>query len=149
MAPSRKLTDRQVRQIRRRLKSGEPLTTLARELGVDRKTLRRNVDDQERQEHEREERRKVRRSRRRDESPQDRDGIGMAIPRTRIPPARGVDPKLEWLSSPKNLSGPARAEASGLVRMCNPEGTIKRWTELADVERWEAEGWTRELPVSN
>ena len=53
MAPPPKLTDEQVKKIRRRVERGEELTALADEYGVNRKTLRRRIDALERVESER------------------------------------------------------------------------------------------------
>ena len=52
MPAKRKLTDAQVRQIRRRHEKGEYLAALAVEFGVNRKTLRRRLDALERAESE-------------------------------------------------------------------------------------------------
>ena len=54
---------------------------------------------------------------------------------------RESDPYLAWLDSPKNLSGRARAEASGLVRVVSPDGRIRRWVEAADVAALLADGY--------
>jgi hypothetical protein len=63
-------------------------------------------------------------------------------------PARGragrrQRPYEAWLETPKNLSGRALAEASGLVRLRNPEGTVTRWVEAADAPALLEEGWSR------
>ena len=50
MAPAPKLSDRDVKRIRRRVHAGEHLTDLAREFGVNRKTIRRRLDALERAE---------------------------------------------------------------------------------------------------
>jgi hypothetical protein len=51
------------------------------------------------------------------------------------------NPFLEWLDTPKNLSGQAHAEASGLVRLCSPDNTRRRWVERSGVERLFDDGW--------
>jgi len=44
------------------------------------------------------------------------------------------DPYLEWLDTPKSLSGYALAEARGLVRLRNPEGPSARGRDLLATE---------------
>ncbi len=55
---------------------------------------------------------------------------------------RETDPYLAWLDAPKNLSGRALAEAKGLVRLSNPEGTVARWVEAAEAPALLEAGWT-------
>jgi len=57
-------------------------------------------------------------------------------------PGRDFDPYLDWLDAPKNLPGRALAEASGLVRVRNPDGTIRQWVERSQVDQLLVEGWT-------
>ena len=52
------------------------------------------------------------------------------------------DPYLDWLDRPKNLSGRARANASGLVRVRNAGGSERQWVELSDVQGLFQRGWT-------
>jgi len=52
------------------------------------------------------------------------------------------DPYLDWLDRPKNLSGRARANASGRVRVRNADGTVKQWVELSQVDGLFERGWT-------
>jgi len=52
-------------------------------------------------------------------------------------------PYEEWLDTPKNLSGRAAAEARGLVRVRNPDGTVTRWVKAADAPALLEEGWSR------
>jgi len=51
------------------------------------------------------------------------------------------DPFFEWLDTPKNLSGRARTEASGLVRIQSLDGTRRVWRERSEVEALLDEGW--------
>jgi DeoR/GlpR family transcriptional regulator of sugar metabolism len=53
MAPPFKLTDEDIKRIRRRVRAGEHITDLADEYGVDRKTIRRRLDALEHAEAER------------------------------------------------------------------------------------------------
>lgn len=48
----------------------------------------------------------------------------------------------EWLDTPKNLSGRAFAEASGLVRLHNPDDSVCAWRERAEVDALLEAGWT-------
>src|SRR5712691_7187969 len=56
VAARAKLTDADVKRIRRRIRAGEQQLTIAREFGVNRKTIRRRLDELERAETERAER---------------------------------------------------------------------------------------------
>jgi hypothetical protein len=56
--------------------------------------------------------------------------------------ARGLDPYRAWLETPKNLSSRALADASGLVRVCDRDGTIHAWAERSDVDDMLDQGWT-------
>lgn len=57
-----KLSEEQVRKIRRRVRTGERLTEIAAEYGVDRKTLRRRLDAADQAERERAQQRAARRA---------------------------------------------------------------------------------------
>ncbi len=45
-----------------------------------------------------------------------------------------------WLDARKNLSGRALAEATGLVRVRSPDGTVCTWRERAELEALLEEG---------
>lgn len=125
MAAPAKLTDADVKRIRRRVQAGEHQTALADEFGVDRKTIRRRLDALELSETERAERMAEKRLRR----PADREkqklpdrergsSLPRPIERSRpsgrpTQPARVPDPYFEWLDRPKNLSGRALADCVG------------------------------------
>jgi hypothetical protein len=47
----------------------------------------------------------------------------------------------EWLDTPKNLPGRAAAEARGLVRVRNPDGTVCTWRERAELDALLEDGW--------
>jgi hypothetical protein len=152
VAPPLKLSDQDVRRIRRRVDAGEQLTALAQKFGVDRKTIRRRLDALAAAEDERTERvamkrlrthaaRETRRlsarnatlvSSERGESQSGAVGATRGYPR---------DPFEEWLAAPKNLSGRAAAEARGLVRVSSPDGTRRVWRERSEVEALLREGW--------
>lgn len=166
MPAERKLSDDDVKQIRRRVSRGESITDLAREFGVNRKTIRRRIDALKQEEAEEAERLAAPRRRRqaagerrklleRERGPSPKRGPGRP---KRDPPSddpgreagMGVhatyssrrDPRLDWLDRRKNLSGRAFAEARGLVRLRNPDGTIEAWFERAQVDDLLDEGWT-------
>jgi hypothetical protein len=168
VAAKAKLTDQQVKRIRRRVRAGELIIDLAEEFGVDRKTIRRRLDALERAEAERAERiaakrrrsqaaRELRklleRERERGPSPKQRAGRSKhTAPGTtveansqregrprEITPARD---KTAWLDRRKNLSGHAFAEERRLVRVGNPEGSIYLWCERAEVDAKFEAGWT-------
>jgi len=160
----RKLSDDDVKRIRRRAGRGESLTALARELEVNRKTLRRRIDALNREEAEQAEefaaRRRWREAARERRKLLDRE----RGPMPKRPPGR---PKreaptdephreegdysltkdspsqalFEWLNRRKNLSGRAFAEARGLVRMRNSDGTVSGWFERAEVDAMLEDGW--------
>jgi hypothetical protein len=157
VAAELKLTDEQVKAIRRRVQKGEHQTELAREFGVNRRTIRRRLDDLEHTETEQAEgiiarrlRRQASRERRKllerdkNQHVSQRD-LGRTT--NRPPPTesgqRG-DPYLAWLDSPKNLSGRGLADARGLVRVRNPDGTIRAWVERSDIDAVLDQGWTLE-----
>lgn len=166
MAAKAKLNDEQVKRIRQRVSSGERLTNLAREFGVNRKTIRRRLDALERAETERAER--IAAKRRRSQAARERQkllerGRG-PLPKRRVgrpePTAPGGNveaynqpggrpreitlarDKAAWLDRRKNLSGRALAERRGLVRVRNPEDTVSVWCERPDVDALFEAGWT-------
>jgi len=51
------------------------------------------------------------------------------------------DPYLQWLDTPKTLSGSALTEALGLVRVRNLEGTISKSCERSEVDALLEAGW--------
>lgn len=55
--------------------------------------------------------------------------------------SRRPTPYQEWLDAPKNLSGRAAAEARGLVRVRNADGTVCAWRERAELEALLEDGW--------
>jgi hypothetical protein len=155
MAPPPKLTDDQVKQIRRRVRQGELQTKLVHEYGVTRKTIWRRLEALESKETEEAERlaakrlglqatRERQKLRRYDEvnklAPTDTNQTTQGSASTK--PTQELDPKREWLATPKNLSGRAFAEAHGLVRVRDPDGTICRWVERPDVDPLLDKGWT-------
>jgi hypothetical protein len=77
-------------------------------------------------------------------SAKDRENAGSGsqpvgrLPRER---ARVHDPYREWLDTLKNLSGRALAEARGLVRVRNPEGTVCTWRERSEIDALLEAGW--------
>jgi hypothetical protein len=152
-----KLRDDQVKRIRRRVRAGERVIDLADEFGVNRKTIRRRLDALERAERERAERIAAKRlrsqaarerrkllARERVAGLPARDGRNAASgsqPDGRPRKARVHEPLHEWLDTPKNLSGRALAEARGLVRVRNPEGTVRKWCERSEVDPLLEAGW--------
>lgn len=152
MAPTPKLSGQDVKRIRRRINGGAYLTDVAREFGVNRKTIRRRLDALERAETERARRLAAKRVARRAAEEKlkllEREGDSspaMSVEPTRrierAVPQRKSDPYLEWLDAPKNVSGRARAEATGLVRVCNPDNTRRVWVERSEVEALLDDGW--------
>jgi IS30 family transposase len=149
-----KLTDADVKRIRRRVRAGEQQTDLAGEFGVNRKTIRRRLDELERAEKEYAERVAEKRLRR--QAAQEKRRLlecerNAAVARsiestqstrrsaeTRTTPA---NPYYDWLDRPKNLSGRAAAEARGSVRLRKPEGRDRRWVERSAVDALLDEGW--------
>jgi predicted DNA-binding transcriptional regulator YafY len=154
MAPPEKLTDADVKKIRRRLRAGEHQTELAEEFGVNRKTIRRRLDELEAAEvavaariDANRLRRQVAREKRR---LLERDQAAGLIPAAeasasrRRPPSRRMgtaDPYLEWLDRPKNLTWREAAAARGLTRMRNADSTVHKWVEREDVEARIDAGW--------
>lgn len=152
MGATAKLRDTDVKRIRRRVRAGERQTELADEFGVNRKTIRRRLDELERAETERAElvaEKRLRRQAAREKrklferehdarvfTPEPIRSSTPSVPRT-----RGTNPFFEWLDRPKNLSGRALAEASGLVRVRLPDGSIRKAAEREDVEALLDAGW--------
>jgi hypothetical protein len=150
-----KLTDEQVKMIRRRVRKREPLTRLAVEYGVNRKTLRRRLDALEQAEAEqaahlsakrlrwqakRERLKLAGRDRIHQPAETETDRLTARLRPAEQAPRR--DAHEAWLDIPKNLSGRALAEATGLVRLRNPDGSISAWVERPDVDARLDEGWT-------
>ena len=153
MAPPFKLTDEDVKRIRRRVLAGEHQTDLADEYGVDRKTIRRRLDALEHAEAERAEQVAERRLHRQAAGEKrklvEREHHG-AVPSIEVAQSNGhasqerkrvSDGNSAWLDRPKNLSGRALSEAAGLVRLRLPDGSSRRYVERADVEARLDEGW--------
>jgi hypothetical protein len=150
VAAPAKLSDTDVKRIRRRVRAGEQQTAIAAELGVDRKTIRRRLDALAQAENERAQKRLRRQAKREQrkllEREQERDrslpseasraGGRAARHRTLVP-----DPAHEWLERRKNLAGRARAAASGLVRVRRPDGSARRWVERDAVDALLDDGW--------
>jgi len=149
-----KLTDADVKRIRRRVRAGEEQTTLAREFGVNRKTIRRRLDELERAETERAERiaeKRLRRQAAREKRKLfERARDAGVSPRIEL--SRSSNPRssqrtpvrnayFDWLDRPKNLSGRALSEAMGFVRVCLPDGSIRQAVEREDVEALLDAGW--------
>lgn len=153
MAAPAKLTEADVKRIRRRVLAGEHQTVLADEFGVSRKTIRRRLDALELAATERAERiaerrlrRQVARERRkllnREQSSSLPSPIEHPTPSARPGQrARVPDPYSEWLDRRKNLSGRALADARGLVRVRNSDDTRRVWVERADVDALLDDGW--------
>jgi hypothetical protein len=153
MAPPFKLTDEDLKRIRRRVRAGEHQTDLADEFGVDRKTIRRRLDALEHAEAARAE--QVAETRIRRQAAHEKRKLlgrerGGAGPSTSVAQANGrssrkrkrvADPYLDWLDKRKNLSRRALSEASGLVRLRLPDGSGRRYVERPDVEARLDEGW--------
>ena len=152
MPAPRKLTDADVVKIRRRVESGEQLSVLAEEFGVDRKTVRRRLDALELAEREEAERkprnrlkRQIARERRKLEQ-RDREVAANTVKAAVTERERGrrstkSNPYYDWLDTRRNLGGRAYTEATGLVRIRTPDGKNRLWVERADVEQRIEEGW--------
>ena len=154
MAARAKLTDADVKRIRRRVRAGEQQTNLAREFGVNRKTIRRRLDELERAETERAERiaeKRLRRQAAREKRKlfeRERDVGGspeIKLSRSSNPRSPQRTPVrneyFDWLDRPKNLSGRALSEASGFVRVRSPDGSIRKGVEREEVEALLDAGW--------
>ena len=141
MAPALKLSDGDVRQLRRRIDAGESQTALAQEFGVDRKTIRRRVDLLCAAETAKAERLASKRLRRHSTREKlrllERDAsYASAVPverreYTEVKP-RMTDPFFEWLDTQTNLLGRAFAEAGGLVRVrpTSALGAAPAWSQM-------------------
>ena len=106
MAAQAKLSDEQVKRIRRRARSGEHLTELAHEFGVNRKTIRRRIDALERAETERAER--IAAKRRRSQAARQRQKL--------LERGRGPSPNQhEGGAKHKALSGKANSQPGDLL----------------------------------
>jgi DNA-directed RNA polymerase subunit N (RpoN/RPB10) len=149
-----KLTDADVRRIRRRIRAGEHQTELADEFGVNRKTIRRRLAELERAEKEYAERvaeKRLRRQAAREKRKLfERESAADVMPEielrrssNRRSPQRAPEgaAHLEWLDRPKNLSGRALSEASGFVRVRSPDGSIRKGVEREEVESLLDAGW--------
>jgi hypothetical protein len=154
VAAPAKLTDADVKRIRRRVRAGEHQTDLANEFGVNRKTIRRRLDTLEAAETERAERMAEKRLRRQAAREKrklfERErSAGTSAP---IEPSRSSgrrsqertpvrNPYFDWLDRRKNLSGRALSEAMGLVRVRLPDGSIRKAVEREEVEDLLDAGW--------
>jgi hypothetical protein len=152
VAAPAKLTDSDVKRIRRRVSAGEHQTDLAEEFDVNRKTIRRRLDELESAETERAERiaeKRLRRQAAREKRKlleRERDaGVSPSIEVSRSSPSRQRTPAraalFEWLDRPKNLSGRALSEANGFVRVRLPDGSIRKGVEREEVEALLDTGW--------
>ncbi|MBA3562065.1 MAG: hypothetical protein H0W35_05015 [Actinobacteria bacterium] len=156
MAPQPKLSDADVKQMRRRVRAGAHQTDLAREYGVNRKTIRRRLAELERVEAEHAER--LAAKRRRWQAPRERQKLrdrererSPEMEQEADPPRRArrsssrhervSDPFLVWLDQRKNLSGRALSQASGLIRIESADGSRRVWVERAEVEGMLDAGW--------
>ena len=154
VAAPAKLTEADVKQIRRRIRRGEHQTELAAEFGVNRKTIRRRVcalDSAEREQAEQAERRRLHRQAQREKRKllEHERAVGGSpavgdLPRARalVRSERRRDPYHEWLDRRKNLSGRALSEANGFVRLAR--GGERRWVERSDVDSYFDAGWVPE-----
>ena len=157
MAPQPKLSAADIKQIRRRVRTGAHQTDLAREYGVNRKTIRRRLAALERVEAEHAERLAAKRLRwqalreRQKLRDQERERSRETERLEADPPRRAKrssseqgrvsDPYLVWLDQRKNLSGRALSEASGLIRIQSADGSRRVWVERSEVERMIDAGW--------
>jgi hypothetical protein len=154
MAPPFKLTDEDLKRIRRRVRAGGHQTDLADEFGVDRKTIRRRLDALKHAEAERAER--VAENRLRRQAAREKRKLGErehhagVVPSIEVAQSSGrssqkrkrvSDPYLEWFDRPKNLSGRALSEAAGLVRLRPRDGSSRRYVERTDVEARLDKSW--------
>ncbi len=142
-----------MRRIRRRIRAGEQQINIAREFGVNRKTIRRRLDELERAETERAERiaeKRLRRQAAREKRKLfERERDAGVSPRIEL--SRSSNPRSSQrtpvrdayfdLDGPKNLSGRALSEAMGFVRVCLPDGSIRKAVEREDVEALLDAGW--------
>jgi hypothetical protein len=152
MAAPAKLSDSDVKKIRRRVRAGEQQVLLAAEYGVNRKTIRRRLDELERAEREKAEhlakKRLQRQAAREKRKLLEREQDAGAFAPEPIQAAASLEvrkprtnPYYEWLDSPKNLSGRALSEALGFVRVRNAAGNIRKGVERSEVEALLDAGW--------
>ena len=155
MARPVKLTDSDLKRIRRRVRKGEHQTDLAVEFGVNRKTLRRRLDALERAESEDAKRlaekrlclqaaREKRKLLEWERSPDFDTELSPQYSQSSDSDRRCApvgNAFLDWLDRPKNLSGRALSEAMGFVRICLPDGSIRKAVERGEVETWLDRGW--------
>ena len=154
MPAKAKLTDEQVKRIRRRVRAGRRVIDLAHEFGVNRKTIRRRLDALARVESERAERmaekrlrRQAARERRTLREREQAAGFSSRdegrTPEERLPRERAQvrDPYLDWLDRRKNLSGRALSQANGLVRVSSPDGARCVWRERSELDALLVAGW--------
>ncbi len=154
MPAKAKLTDEEVKRIRRRVRAGTGVIDLADEFGVSRKTIRRRLDALERAETERAQRiaekRRRRQAARERRTLREREQAAGFSPRDegrkpeeRLPRERPHvrDPYLEWRDRRKNLSGRALSEANGLVRVSSPDGARCVWRERSEIDALLEAGW--------
>lgn len=142
-----------MKRIRRRVRAGEHQIDIAEEFGVNRKTIARRLEALQRAETERaeriaetrlrrqaagEKRKLLERERDAGASPIEpsRSSGGLSQRRTSVP-----NPHHEWLARRKNLSGHALSEASALVSVRRPDGSIRKWVEREEVEGLLDAGW--------
>ena len=145
LAPPEKLTHADVKRIQCRVRAGERQTDLAREYGVNRKTIRRRLGELEEVEAmaaervaaSRLRRQAAREKRKLFEREQAVGFLSEVNPPSRRPaasrPVHGVDPHYpEWLERPRNMTSRAAAAASGLTRI---ETRIRRSAPGSSVTR--------------
>jgi hypothetical protein len=142
-------------KIRRRVRAGEQQTDIAREYGVNRKTIRRRLDEVEEAKAMAAERvaasRLRRQAAREKQKLRERDQAAAAVSatdtRTSREPSRSrrihrEDPYyLEWLDRPKGITWREAVRVRGDVRMKNADATITKWVEPDDVEALIDAGW--------
>ena len=144
MAPRPKLSDADVKRIRRRVDAGARRCDLAAEYGVDRKTITRrlkNLNERDRQREAalaakrqaRQVQRELKKLRRRKLASSGPVVRGKVIPTTK-------DDYLQWLDTPKNLSA-SSAFAHDLVRVRTPDGRNRRSVEPEVAKTLIGKGW--------
>ena len=143
MPAPEKLTDEQVKLIRRRVRRGERISDLAGVYGVSGRTIRRRLDALEEVEAEEQRRKADRRLRRQAAAERGKLHERERVAATPAPivSRRRLSTYAEWLRTPKSLSGRALAEANGLVRVRAPDGSACMWREREDVEALFDAGW--------
>jgi hypothetical protein len=138
-----KLTEADVKRIRRRVRRGARISDLAREHHVNRRTIRRRLDELEQAEAEAARRKAQKRLRRQADA--ERRKLHEREPRAPAPAPvvtrRRSGTYADWLETPKSLSGRPLAEACGLVRVRNPDGTVYSWREREEIEALLDAGW--------